>query len=83
MDLINGGEKSADFKNIADVVNKSFEQIEQNSRTDETVTGLASGFPALDNLTTGFHDGEMVIIAAVLPLVNGICIEHCSKGSGC
>src|SRR5699024_4772324 len=64
LDLINGGEKSADFKNIADVVNKSFEQIEQNSRTDETVTGLASGFPALDNLTTGFHDGEMVIIAA-------------------
>ncbi|WP_439819050.1 replicative DNA helicase [Weissella paramesenteroides] len=64
LDLINGGEKSADFKNIADVVNKSFEQIEQNSRTDETVTGLASGFPALDNLTTGFHDGEMIIIAA-------------------
>lgn len=64
LDLINGGEKSADFKNIADVVNKSFEQIEQNSRTDETVTGLASGFPALDNLTTGFHEGEMIIIAA-------------------
>ncbi|WEA53257.1 replicative DNA helicase [Weissella paramesenteroides] len=64
LDLINGSEKSADFKNIADVVNKSFEQIEQNSRTDETVTGLASGFPALDNLTTGFHEGEMIIIAA-------------------
>lgn len=64
LDLISGGEKSADFKNIADVVNKSFEQIEQNSRTDETVTGLASGFPALDNLTTGFHEGEMIIIAA-------------------
>lgn len=38
LDMINGGEKSADFKNIADVVEKSFEQIEQNSRTTETVT---------------------------------------------
>ena len=64
LDLINSGEKSADFKNIADVVNKSFEEIEENSRTEDTVTGLASGFPALDNLTTGFHDGEMIIIAA-------------------
>lgn len=64
LDMINGGEKSADFKNIADVVEKSFEQIEQNSRTTETVTGLASGYPALDNLTTGFHGGEMIIVAA-------------------
>ncbi|MBC6498393.1 hypothetical protein H7R52_04710 [Weissella confusa] len=52
------------IKNIADVVEKSFEQIEQNSRTTETVTGLASGYPALDNLTTGFHGGEMIIVAA-------------------
>lgn len=64
LDMINGGEKSADFKNIADVVEKSFEQIEQNSRTTATVTGLASGYPALDNLTTGFHGGEMIIVAA-------------------
>ena len=64
LDMINGGEKSTDFKNIADVVEKSFEQIEQNSRTTETVTGLASGYPALDNLTTGFHGGEMIIVAA-------------------
>lgn len=64
LDTINAGETDTDFKNIADVVNQSFEQIEQNSRTEETVTGLATGYPALDNLTTGFHGGEMIVVAA-------------------
>ena len=76
LDMINGGEKSADFKNIADVVEKSFEQIEQNSRTTETVTGLASGYPALDNLTTGFHGGEMIIVAARPAVGKAVSCAH-------
>ncbi|RRG18142.1 replicative DNA helicase [Weissella viridescens] len=64
LDTINAGEKTTDFKDIAEVVNRSFEQIEANSGTDDQVTGLATGYPALDNLTTGFHGGEMIIVAA-------------------
>lgn len=55
---------SADFLNISDVLNDALHEIEQNSKNDEIVTGLPSGFPDLDRLTTGFHGGELIIIAA-------------------
>jgi len=64
LDMLGSGEASADFKNIRDVAQRSFEQIDLNSKTDDPITGLASGYPALDNLTTGFHGGEMIIVAA-------------------
>lgn len=64
LDAINAGETNADFKRIADVVNASFEELEKNAKTNETVTGLATGYPALDQLTTGLHGGQMVVVAA-------------------
>lgn len=64
LDMLGAGDATADFKNIADVATRSFEQITQNSENDDPITGLASGYPALDNLTTGFHGGEMIIVAA-------------------
>lgn len=64
LDTLSSGGATADFKNIRDVAERSFQQIEQNSRTNDPITGLASGYPALDALTTGFHGGEMIIVAA-------------------
>ncbi|MCM0583260.1 replicative DNA helicase [Weissella diestrammenae] len=64
LDSIDTETGDADFQEIAQVVNESFEQIERNSRTSEKVTGVASGFRELDELTTGFHAGEMIIVAA-------------------
>jgi replicative DNA helicase len=64
LDAINSGETSADFKRIADVVNASFTELERNAQTNETVTGLATGYPALDELTTGLHGGQMIVVAA-------------------
>ena len=64
LDNIDINDGDADFQAISQVVNESFDQIERNARTDEKITGLASGFRELDNLTTGFHPGEMVVVAA-------------------
>ncbi|MDR3241471.1 MAG: replicative DNA helicase [Lactobacillaceae bacterium] len=64
LDNIDTASGDADFQDIAQVVNDSFEQIERNSRTNEKITGVASGFRELDELTTGFHEGEMIIVAA-------------------
>ncbi|QBO36244.1 replicative DNA helicase [Periweissella cryptocerci] len=55
---------NADFLNIKDVLNEAFAEIEANSQNNEIVTGLSSGYPELDKLTTGFHAGELIIIAA-------------------
>ena len=46
-------------KVIADVVRN----LEERGQNPETVTGLSTGFVDLDNLTTGLHSGELVIIA--------------------
>ena len=46
-------------KVIADVVRN----LEERGQNPETVTGLSTGFVDLDNLTTGLHGGELIIIA--------------------
>lgn len=55
---------SGGFKSIHDVLNTAMEEI--NSIPDEgnMVTGLPSGFSELDKMTTGFHDDELIILAA-------------------
>jgi len=40
------------------------ERIEAVSRDGNTVTGVASGFRDLDEMTTGFQPGDLVIVAA-------------------
>jgi replicative DNA helicase len=44
---------------IADVVR----ELEERGQNPGTVTGLSTGFTDLDNLTTGLHGGELVIVA--------------------
>jgi replicative DNA helicase len=41
-----------------------FKQLERDFESASSITGLASGFPALDELTSGFQDGNLIILAA-------------------
>lgn len=47
-----------------DIVKGSLEKLESLYGKNLTVTGVPSGWPELDNLTSGFQPGEMCIIAA-------------------
>jgi len=42
----------------------TLEMIRAFSERREAVTGVASGFRSLDNLTSGFHPSELIILAA-------------------
>ena len=46
---------------IHDLLNEAFTQIEQRDGRD--VTGLSTGYFGLDAMTSGFHGGEMIVIA--------------------
>jgi replicative DNA helicase len=52
----------ASFVTLKDVIKGSFEMIEQLYDKKETITGVPSGFSDLDELTSGFQKGELIII---------------------
>ncbi|UQS87252.1 replicative DNA helicase [Nicoliella spurrieriana] len=52
------------FKSIGDVLKLSFNEINELSKNKDTVTGVSTGFQKLDEITTGLHGGELIILAA-------------------
>jgi len=52
----------AAFTPLKDVVKDSFTMIEQLYERKEAITGVSSGFMKLDELTTGFQKGDLIII---------------------
>ncbi|USS90430.1 replicative DNA helicase [Fructilactobacillus carniphilus] len=53
------------FQPIRDVLDQAFESINELAENGgDDVTGLPTGYKALDQMTTGLHPGELVILAA-------------------
>ena len=48
---------------IKEILWPAFERIEELQRSPGSVTGVASGFPDLDNMTAGFQPGDLVVVA--------------------
>lgn len=53
-----------DYVPIKQVVIDALEKIEISSKTKGNVTGLPTGFIDLDSRTAGFHESELILIAA-------------------
>lgn len=49
---------------IKDLVHKAITTIEQFHQRQGMLTGVGTGFVDLDKMTSGFHGGEMIVIAA-------------------
>jgi replicative DNA helicase len=49
---------------MRDLAHKSFETIEQAHARKELITGVPSGFRELDEITSGFQRGDLIIVAA-------------------
>ncbi len=56
--------RNSGFRPIQDVLTQAMEEIDQLYQNDQEITGLPTGFKDLDKITTGLHDGELVILAA-------------------
>lgn len=52
------------FHNVADILDTHMQIVETRSQTDGFVTGLSTGFIGLDKITTGLHEGNLIILAA-------------------
>ncbi|MBB5174759.1 replicative DNA helicase [Texcoconibacillus texcoconensis] len=52
------------FTSIKDVLIEAYDQIELLQTQTEDVTGIATGFTELDNITAGFQRSDLIIVAA-------------------
>ena len=62
--LIKERNGSSKFVGIDRIVMNVIEQIEEASRKNTRVTGIPTGFIDLDNMLTGLHGGELIIVGA-------------------
>jgi replicative DNA helicase len=49
---------------IKELVNKAISKIEEYHSNQGMLTGIGTGFADFDKMTTGLHEGEMIVIAA-------------------
>lgn len=56
--------KTLDFTPIQEITLAALEKINEAARSKNPITGLATGFKDLDNLLTGLHPSELILIAA-------------------
>lgn len=56
--------KSSEFRSIKDVLAKTQSDLEKLSQLSGEITGIPTGFRDIDKITSGFHENELIIIAA-------------------
>ena len=53
-----------DFTHISDVLETTFERIEQLYNSEGQITGVPTGYSDLDRMTSGFQKSDLIIVAA-------------------
>ena len=61
---VSEGRNKAGFIPIRDVLHDAYESLEERSKNNGEVTGIATGYIGLDRMTSGFHADELIILAA-------------------
>lgn len=56
--------KLRDFTHIADVLETTYERIEQLFASEGNLTGVPTGYSELDRMTSGFQKSDLIIVAA-------------------
>lgn len=58
-----GARSRGGFQDIKQLLTKTVETIDHLFETEGAITGLPTGFDKFDEMTTGLHPGELIIIA--------------------
>ena len=56
--------RTSDFVPISEIIRKTQDVLERLAKNKSDITGISTGFPDLDRLTSGFHENELIIVAA-------------------
>jgi len=81
-----GRRHTGGFTLVKELLKPTFEQIDKLYHQQGNVTGVPSGFKRLDQITTGFQPGELIIIAARPSMgKTALCLNiamHAAKEAG-
>lgn len=61
---VSSHKKRNGFVKIEEVLHESLQQIDELYQHNSTITGLSTGYKALDQMTSGLHPDELIIVAA-------------------
>ncbi len=57
-------QRTRDFAHISEVLETTFDRIEQLYANEGNLTGVPTGFTELDKMTSGFQKSDLIIVAA-------------------
>ena len=63
-DLAQTHQRQAGFKVASEAVDRTFNRLRELAAAGKDIVGLPSGFQPLDRMTSGFHPGNLVLLAA-------------------
>jgi len=73
-DVINDAQKAmmsieysksgVDFSHISEVIPECIDKLEELQKINGGISGVSSGLRAIDNMTSGFQDSDLIILAA-------------------
>lgn len=52
------------FRAIGDVLNESFDRLEELSMDKDKIRGVSTGFKDMDNILAGFQNSDLIVLAA-------------------
>ncbi|PID53034.1 MAG: replicative DNA helicase, partial [Micrococcales bacterium] len=55
---------SEDYAPLSDIIEATIEEIEASEGRGDQMVGVPTGFADMDQLTNGFHAGQMIVLAA-------------------
>ncbi len=61
---ITDNQANSSYRSASEIITETIEAIEKLYHTKDSYTGVPSGFPDLDNLTSGFQNSEFIVIGA-------------------
>src|SRR5690606_5902201 len=61
---VTGSTTAEDYVPLNEAVGTAFEEIEAANGTGGKMVGVPTGFSEMDDLTNGFHGGQLIIVAA-------------------
>ena len=56
--------QSSEFREFKDILYQAEKNLEDLSKSKGEITGIPSGFVDIDRLTAGFHENQLIIVAA-------------------